>query len=163
MLRFPGQRHSSGVCTIPRLPNLARFLEFETQERESACPLRVLHGTSLIPSSIKVTLLSLRSSEGLENSFQDKSWLLFSSLRKMRCGFLHIAMKVKTGFIMLGIEEEFCNSPQRRSIGFLSFPLTTGIDDSTTLVTSKTWKLKQSSRREEGESIAGSQLPSLLG
>lgn len=47
----------------------------------------------------------------------------------MLFGFLHIAVKVKTGFIMLRIEEEFCNSPQRRSIGLFSFPLTMGIDD----------------------------------
>lgn len=45
----------------------------------------------------------------------------------MLFGVLHIAVKVKTGFAMLGIEEEFCNSPQRRSMGFLSFPLTVGL------------------------------------
>lgn len=48
----------------------------------------------------------------------------------MLFGFLHIAVKVKTGFIMLRTEEEFCNSPQRRSIGFFSFLLTMGIDGS---------------------------------
>lgn len=47
----------------------------------------------------------------------------------MLFGFLHIAVKVKTGFIMLRTEEEFCNLPQRRSIDFFSFLLTMGIDD----------------------------------
>lgn len=54
--------------------------------------------------------------------------VLLPSLIKMLFEFVHVAATVKTGFIMLGIEEEFCNSPQRRSVEFVSFPLTMGID-----------------------------------
>lgn len=54
--------------------------------------------------------------------------VLFPSLIKMLFEFVHIAVTLKTGFIMRGIEEEFCNSPQRRSIEFVSFPLTMWID-----------------------------------
>lgn len=95
-------------------------------------------GASFVPSSREVTLLdesspyrALKTHLGIRHSF-------FPSpppppprcpvLEKYYLDFSYITVKVKTGLIMPKIEEEFCNSPQRRSMSFLSLPLTEGID-----------------------------------